>query len=52
MIYLDNAATTVCKFPASVYDDIWGNANTPYNSALMQDKPQTSAVKGLRNVLA
>ena len=30
MVYLDNAATTVCKFPASVYDDIWGNANTPY----------------------
>ena len=30
MVYLDNAATTVCKFPASVYDDIWSNANTPY----------------------
>lgn len=30
MVYLDNAATTVCKFPASSYDDIWGNANTPY----------------------
>ena len=30
MIYLDNAATTVCKFPASVCDDIWSNANTPY----------------------
>ena len=30
MIYLDNAATTVCKFPASAYDDVWGNANTPY----------------------
>ena len=30
MVYLDNAATTVCKFPASTYDDIWGNANTPY----------------------
>ena len=30
MVYLDNAATTVCKFPASVCDDIWGNANTPY----------------------
>ena len=30
MIYLDNAATTVCKFPASVYDDIWSNANAPY----------------------
>ena len=30
MVYLDNAATTVCKFPASAYDDIWGNANTPY----------------------
>ena len=30
MIYLDNAATTVCKFSASTYDDIWGNANTPY----------------------
>ena len=29
MIYLDNAATTVCKFPASAYDDIWGNANAP-----------------------
>ena len=34
MIYLDNAATTVCKFPASVYDDIWGNANTPYKFGL------------------
>ena len=30
MVYLDNAATTVCKFPASSYDDVWGNANTPY----------------------
>ena len=30
MVYLDNAATTVCKFPASAYDDVWGNANTPY----------------------
>lgn len=34
MIYLDNAATMVCKFPASVYDDIWGNANTPYKFGL------------------
>ena len=34
MIYLDNAATTVCKFPASVYDDVWGNANTPYKFGL------------------
>ena len=34
MIYLDNAATTVCKFPASVYDDIWGNVNTPYKFGL------------------
>lgn len=34
MIYLDNAATTVCKFPASIYDDIWGNANTPYKFGL------------------
>ena len=34
MVYLDNAATTVCKFPASVYDDIWGNANTPYKFGL------------------
>ena len=34
MIYLDNAATTVCKFPASSYDDIWGNANTPYEFGL------------------
>ena len=34
MIYLDNAATTVCKFPASTYDDIWGNANTPYKFGL------------------
>ena len=34
MIYLDNAATTVCKFPASSYDDIWGNANTPYKFGL------------------
>ena len=34
MIYLDNASTTVCKFPASAYDDIWGNANTPYKFGL------------------
>ncbi len=34
MVYLDNAATTVCKFPASTYDDIWGNANTPYKFGL------------------
>ena len=34
MVYLDNAATTVCKFPASAYDDIWGNANTPYEFGL------------------
>ena len=34
MVYLDNAATTVCKFPASVYDDIWSNANTPYKFGL------------------
>ena len=34
MVYLDNAATTVCKFPASSYDDIWGNANTPYEFGL------------------
>ena len=34
MVYLDNAATTVCKFPASIYDDIWGNANTPYKFGL------------------
>ena len=34
MVYLDNAATTVCKFPASTYDDIWGNANTPYEFGL------------------
>ena len=34
MVYLDNAATTVCKFPASAYDDIWGNANTPYKFGL------------------
>ena len=34
MVYLDNAATTVCKFPASLYDDIWGNANTPYEFGL------------------
>ena len=34
MVYLDNAATTVCKFPASVYDDNWGNANTPYKFGL------------------
>ena len=34
MVYLDNAATTVCKFPASVYDDIWGNANTSYKFGL------------------
>ena len=34
MIYLDNAATTVCKFPASAYDDVWGNANTPYKFGL------------------
>ena len=34
MVYLDNAATTICKFPASAYDDIWGNANTPYKFGL------------------
>ena len=34
MVYLDNAATTVCKFPASVCDDIWSNANTPYKFGL------------------
>lgn len=34
MVYLDNAATTVCKFPASAYDDIWSNANTPYKFGL------------------
>ena len=34
MVYLDNAATTVCKFPASTYDDIWSNANTPYKFGL------------------
>ena len=34
MVYLDNAATTVCKFPASAYDDIWGNANMPYKFGL------------------
>ena len=34
MVYLDNAATTVCKFPASAYDDVWGNANTPYKFGL------------------
>ena len=34
MIYLDNAATTVCKFPASVYDGVWGNANTHYKFGL------------------
>lgn len=34
MVYLDNTATTVCKFPASAYDDIWGNANTPYKFGL------------------
>ena len=34
MVYLDNAATTVCKFPASAYDDIWGNANVPYKFGL------------------
>lgn len=34
MVYLDNAATTVCKFPASTYDDIWGNTNTPYKFGL------------------
>ena len=34
MVYLDNAATTVCKFPASTYDNIWGNANVPYKFGL------------------
>ena len=34
MVYLDNAATTVCKFPASAYDDVWGNANAPYKFGL------------------
>ena len=40
MIYLDNAATTVCKFPASSYDDVWGNANTPYQFG--RDAKQTA----------
>ena len=40
MVYLDNAATTVCKFPASSYDDIWGNANTPYQFG--RDAKQTA----------
>ena len=40
MIYLDNAATTVCKFPASSYDDIWGNANTTYQFG--RDAKQTA----------
>ena len=34
MVYLDNAATTVCKFPASIYDGVWGNANTHYKFGL------------------
>lgn len=40
MIYLDNAATTVCKFLACSYDDVWGNANTPYQFG--RDAKQTS----------
>lgn len=40
MVYLDNAATTVCKFPASSYDDVWGNANTPYQFG--RDAKQTA----------
>ena len=40
MVYLDNAATTVCKFPASSFDDIWGNANTPYQFG--RDAKQTA----------
>lgn len=40
MIYLDNAATTVCKFLACSYDDVWGNANTPYQFG--RDAKQTA----------
>lgn len=40
MIYLDNAATTVSKFLACSYDDVWGNANTPYQFG--RDAKQTA----------
>ena len=40
MVYLDNAATTVCKFLACSYDDVWGNANTPYQFG--RDAKQTA----------
>ena len=40
MVYLDNAATTVSKFLACSYDDIWGNANTPYQFG--RDAKQTA----------
>lgn len=40
MVYLDNAATTDSKFLACSYDDIWGNANTPYQFG--RDAKQTA----------
>ncbi len=51
MIYLDNAATTVCKFPASTYDDIWGNANTPYKFGLNAKQVADECRKKVRECL-
>ena len=51
MIYLDNAATTVCKFPASAYDDIWGNANTPYKFGLNAKQAADECRKKVRECL-
>ena len=51
MIYLDNAATTVCKFPASAYDDIWGNANTPYKFGLNAKRAADECRKKVKECL-
>ena len=51
MVYLDNAATTVCKFPASTYDDIWGNANTPYKFGLNARQAADECRKKVRECL-
>lgn len=51
MVYLDNAATTVCKFPASAYDDIWGNANTPYKFGLNAKQVADECRERVKNCL-
>ncbi len=51
MVYLDNAATTVCKFPASAYDDVWGNANTPYKFGLNAKRAADECRKKVKECL-